>query len=192
MLHNMLAWNLLTLNSADELRDVLEDPDSQSPDLGPPPVAHFEDEGPIKFQSQPNQTEDTVEQDQDGPNPALSINLETRKKRRDSNAKISIRRMSVFQSPPEGGEEGTTPSNDQSAIRTGAKRKLSAREEEESQDTGVEPQGDDFRFSRRTTSSTSDDTAKDAGKDPRILNATDRKVLGNSMSLFPVSSYIWY
>lgn len=178
-----------TMN-ADELRDVLEDPDSQSPDLGPPPVAHFEDEGPIKFQSQPDQTEDAVEQDQDGPNPALSINLETRKKRRDSNAKISIRRMSVFQSPPEGGEEGTTPSDDQSAsVRTGAKRKLSAREEEESQDTGVEPQGDDFRFSRRTTSSTSDDTAKDASKDPRILNATDRRVLGNkSVNTDPILS----
>ena len=182
---------MLTLNSADELREILEDPDSQSPDLGPPPVAHFEDEGPIKFQSQLIQTEDVVEQDQDGPNPALSINLETRKKRRDSNAKISIRRMSVFQSPPEGEEEGTTPSNDRSAsIRTGAKRKLSTREEEESQNTGVEPQGDDFRFSRRTTSSTSDDTAKDASKDPRILNATDRRVLGNSTSLFPVSLYI--
>ncbi|OCL12619.1 hypothetical protein AOQ84DRAFT_385997, partial [Glonium stellatum] len=168
-----------TMN-ADELRDILGDPDSQSPDLGPPPVAHFEDEGPIKFQSQPRQADGTIEQDQDGPNPAISINLETRKKRRDSNAKISIRRMSVFQSPPEGGEEEITTSNDQSvSIRTGAKRKLSAREDEESQETGGEPQGDDFRFSRRNASSASDDSGKDAIKDIQILNVTDRRILGN-------------
>ncbi|KAF1839219.1 shugoshin [Decorospora gaudefroyi] len=123
---------------ADELQHVLEDPDSQSPDIGPPPVSRFENEDPIGFDPSPATEERQEEIGEDG-EPALSVNLETRKKRRESGPKLNIRRVSVFESPEEA-EEGAAKS-----LRTGAKRKFSVQEDEDRNQS----KGDAFRFSRR-------------------------------------------
>ncbi|KAF2466987.1 uncharacterized protein BDR25DRAFT_267752 [Lindgomyces ingoldianus] len=141
-----------TMNT-DELREILEDPDSHSPDLGPPPVSRFEDEGSIAFNPSPT-LEETPAEPAEELEPALSSNLETRKKRRESNPKISIRRVSVFQSPPENSEEGTNK-----AVRAGAKRKLSVREDEEKPNAAGDSQAEAFRFSRRNTPGTIGDNA---------------------------------
>ncbi|KAF2204773.1 hypothetical protein GQ43DRAFT_387274 [Delitschia confertaspora ATCC 74209] len=130
-----------TMN-ADELREMLDAPDSQSPDLGPPPVSRFENEGPIKFDSEPMLVEEPLDEEAEDANPDLSVNLETRKKRRESAPKLKIRRISVFQSPPENSDERT-----ENSIRAGAKRKLSAREEEEKPKVD-NTEGDGFIFSR--------------------------------------------
>ncbi|KAF2184458.1 hypothetical protein K469DRAFT_667022 [Zopfia rhizophila CBS 207.26] len=158
-----------TMN-ADELRGKLEDPDSQSPDLGPPPVSHFENEEPIAFNPSPPPEENEQGETED-PNPALSINLETRKKRRESNPKISIRRVSVFQSPPEDSEDGSGK-----GVRAGAKRKLSVREDDEKTDARAEPQAEAFRFSRRYTPSASQNGASN---ESQPSNDPDRPVLGS-------------
>ncbi|CAN9409208.1 unnamed protein product [Alternaria alternata] len=126
---------------ADELQQVLEDPDSQSPDIGPPPVARFEDEDPIGFDPSPAVEEQREEAGDEG-EPALSVNLETRKKRRESGPKLNIRRVSLFESPEEAEETATKP------LRTGAKRKFSVQEDEEVS----QAKGDAFRFSRRNIS----------------------------------------
>ena len=131
----------LTCRSADELQQVLEDPDSQSPDIGPPPVARFEDEDPIGFDPSPAVEEQREEAGDEG-EPALSVNLETRKKRRESGPKLNIRRVSLFESPEEAEETATKP------LRTGAKRKFSVQEDEEVS----QAKGDAFRFSRRNIS----------------------------------------
>ncbi|KAL1797458.1 hypothetical protein ACET3X_004064 [Alternaria dauci] len=127
---------------ADEIQQASEDPDSQSPDIGPPPVARFEDEDPIGFDPSSAAEEQHEDAGDDG-EPALSVNLETRKKRRESGPKLNIRRVSLFESLEEAEETAAKP------LRTGAKRKFSVQEDEE---VG-QAKGDAFRFSRRNVPS---------------------------------------
>lgn len=137
------AMQLTNICSADELQQVLEDPDSQSPDIGPPPISRFENEDPIGFDPSPVTEETQGETAEDG-EPSLSVNLETRKKRRESGPKLSIRRVSVFESPEETEEASAKP------LRTGAKRKFSVQEDEDAN----QDKGDAFRFSRRGATET--------------------------------------
>jgi hypothetical protein len=142
--YGVLGRTGLTTCSADELQQVLEDPDSHSPDIGPPPVSRFEDEDPIGFNPSPSAEEQREDPAEDG-EPVLSVNLETRKKRRESGPKLNIRRVSVFESPEEPVEDAAKP------LRAGAKRKFTVQEDEDSNQS----KGDAFRFSRRNASSTS-------------------------------------
>ncbi|KAF1926030.1 uncharacterized protein M421DRAFT_68469 [Didymella exigua CBS 183.55] len=133
-----------TMN-ANEIRNMLEDADSQSPDLGPPPTSSFEVEEPIAFDPNPEadgQMDDARVDDAPAVDePALPMNLETRKKRRESGPKLNIRRISVFESPEEAKEKpGKLP-------RTGAKRKFSVQQDEDL----LEAQDEDFNFSRKIT-----------------------------------------
>ncbi|KAH6639627.1 shugoshin [Boeremia exigua] len=124
-----------TMNS-DEIRMMLEDPETQSPDIGPPPTSSFEAEEPIAFDLNPSSDRHTDEvATQDEPvedEPVLPMNLETRKKRRESGPKLNIRRISVFESPEEVKEK---PGK---LMRTGAKRKFSVQEDEERPETHEE------------------------------------------------------
>jgi len=167
---NCIAIGLI-FRSADELREILQDEESQSPDLGPPPVARFENEDPIKFDPESSPAEEPV-YEEPGANPALSINLETRRKRRESNPKLSIRRVSVFQSPPEDSEDAAAKS-----IRAGAKRKLSVREDEAKTNTDDSP-SEGFRFNRVNAQPVSQN---DTAAKPDM--ALERPILGNSESL---------
>ncbi|EUC32152.1 hypothetical protein COCCADRAFT_6041 [Bipolaris zeicola 26-R-13] len=137
---------------ADELQQVLEDPDSQSPDIGPPPISRFDTEDPIGFDPSPVAEEPQEETVEDG-EPSLSVNLETRKKRRESGPKLSIRRVSVFESPEETEEAPAKP------LRTGAKRKFSVQEDEDTN----QAKGDAFRFSRRNAAET-----ETSNEEPRL------------------------
>ncbi|KAJ4986473.1 shugoshin c terminal domain-containing protein [Stagonosporopsis vannaccii] len=132
-----------TMN-ADEIRNLLENPESQSPDLGPPPTSSFEVEEPIVFDPTPNPDQHMEDIGaEEGPaedEPALPMNLETRKKRRESGPKLNIRRISVFESPEEAKEK---PGK---LVRTGAKRKFSVQEDLDQ----PRVQDDGFDFSRRT------------------------------------------
>jgi hypothetical protein len=125
--------------------------------------------------------------------PALSVNLETRKKRRDSTSRLTIRRMSVFHSPPdkiedENGNGGGKVINQAPPVRAGAKRKLAAREDE----TKGDAKPVEFTFSRRgaeTPEESSTESQTKAEAKPRLrkeaLNGgtttlPERKALGNS------------
>jgi hypothetical protein len=121
----------------------------------------------------------------------MSVNLETRRKRRDSSAKLAIRRMSVFHSPPERIEDengGPGKSINQALpIRAGAKRKLAAREE----DGKAETRSEGFIFSRKGASTPDEDAAKSESK-PRArkestvgpgTSLSDRRALGESKFL---------
>ena len=156
-----------TMN-ADEIRNMLEDPDSQSPDLGPPPTSSFEVEEPIAFDPNPGQDEhmdDAPAEDE----PALPMNLETRKKRRESGPKLNIRRISVFESP-EDIKEKEKPGK---LVRTGAKRKFSVQEDE----VRSEAQKDSFDFSRRSAPETE---TEETSEEPRAASPA-RPVLNSSM-----------
>lgn len=155
---------------------MLADPDSQSPDIGPPPVAHFESEEPIAFNpSRPANGQ--AEEPPEDVEPALPINLEARKKRRESGPKSDLRRVSFFGSPPEDPEE--RPSK---GVRTGAKRKFSVQEDD---DKAVKTNTTEaFRFSRRNPSSADDndnDNDNDAPDgDGERPQSPSRPALGNS------------
>ncbi|KAF2004837.1 hypothetical protein P154DRAFT_584926 [Amniculicola lignicola CBS 123094] len=139
----------LTVDSADELRGIMDDPDSQSPDIGPPPIARFDSEEPIVFNGNPTAEQDDQDQQMDAPEEALPITLETRRRRRESGPRLNIRRVSVFQSPPNTVEEGSDTWG--KGVKAGAKRKLSVREDEEK--TNAQSETEPFRFSRRNTPS---------------------------------------
>ncbi|KAF2740705.1 hypothetical protein EJ04DRAFT_163462 [Polyplosphaeria fusca] len=148
-----------TMNS-DEIRDLLDNQDSQSPDIGPPPVSRFESDEPIAFERSPP-SESLAEEVMEDAEHTLPVNLETRKKRRESGPKLSIRRVSVFQSHSEGSDENTSK-----AVRAGAKRKLSVREDDDKTDMRRGTQAETFTFSRRNT------PTPDANDD--IVNTGDR------------------
>jgi hypothetical protein len=129
----------------DEIQAVrLSDQSSNdSPDLGPPPIAHFNIEDPVKQVSPTaSRTSPHVLQDDELP-AALSINLETRRKRKDGQPRLEIRQHSILaQSPRKADGEPST------MLRTGAKRKLADRD----LDKPVKPAAkDDFSFIRKTT-----------------------------------------
>ena len=95
------------------------------------------------------------------------MNLETRKKRRESGPKMNIRRVSVFESPEELEEDAAK------STRTGAKRKFSVQGDEEKD----EQKGDAFRFSRRNNSNAQE--VQEHGQNPRPASPA-RPVLGAS------------
>ncbi|KAI4752895.1 hypothetical protein E4T52_10124 [Aureobasidium sp. EXF-3400] len=162
----------------------LSDHSNPSPDIGPPPIVHFDNEDPIKFDplcTEADQTdyaehEDQPTSDNDESLPTkLSVNLETRRKRRDS--KVQLRRSSLL--PPDLDED------DQPQLtRTSAKRKLSVRDVEDDVEKRVSK--DDFKFSRRSSIAADSKNTEPVTAPTNILEETEtpallpeRKVLGN-------------
>ncbi|KAJ4357898.1 uncharacterized protein N0V89_002475 [Didymosphaeria variabile] len=157
------AYPRVTMN-AEELQDILDAPDSQSPDIGPPPVSHFDIEEPIAFKHSPS---DDVQSDIacDGEEVVLPMNIEPRRKRRESGPRI--RRMSLFESPREEPEEKPKEKSEEvpeKPVRTGAKRKFSVQED----DDKSQPQAEPFQFSRRGTPASTDEDNTD-GERPLAL-----------------------
>jgi hypothetical protein len=147
---------------------MLDGADSQSPDIGPPPVSRFHNEGPITFNADEDDQEQKDEGNPDG-EPALSINLETRKKRRESGPKLNIRRVSIFESPPENAEDEPPKTT-----KTGSKRKFSVQEDEDKNQSNTEP----FRFSRRNAPGSETEASNEAS---RPLSP-ERPILASSKS----------
>ncbi|KAL1628033.1 hypothetical protein SLS56_006074 [Neofusicoccum ribis] len=179
-------------SSTEELRAVLTDAAEESPDLGPPPVAHFTDEDPIKFDPKPaieDENDDMeVDQKDEEPLPAtLSVNLETRKKRRDS-SKLDLRKMSVFQSPGEDDTARASESEDSQPSKMGKKRKLSATAEDTNGEAGEKDYRDDFRFSRRSGDRDNRQPLETSHKQNTKLDPTmaaERKALGDKTNTSP-------
>lgn len=132
---------------ADDLQPIrLSDQSSNgSPDLGPPPVAHFDYEDPVKnaspLTSKTSPPKPETENDDEALPAALTVNLETRRKRKDSSSRLEIRRSSLL------GETAAKIEEEKpSILRTGAKRKLADREN----DKPIKPPSKgDFTFSRK-------------------------------------------
>jgi hypothetical protein len=132
-----------------EIQRLVEDnvEASESPDLGPPPVAHFDVPDPIKFEPwrmvADNRSLSTDEEEV----MVNSTNLETRRKRRVSSF---LQNTSSLTKEP--GSAATEAQASDSSLNPGSKRKLSAREEDDSMNT-VSKSSDDFSFQRRSTTS---------------------------------------
>ena len=115
---------------------------TDSPEIGPPPVSQFVDEEPVKIDLPTRPKKDSHE-DLSELDPALSVNLEQRRKRRDSSSNSESRLSSKVE--PESVEKESTRS-----LKTGAKRKLSARDDEEPEAAtkSTEFSLDGFKFTR--------------------------------------------
>jgi hypothetical protein len=115
-----------------------------SPDLGPPPVAHFDRLEPIAYT---NDNETTAEKISEAVKKAddelLLASVETRRKRKDGPSKLEMRRSSILALSPVKTEADTA----NTMLRTGAKRKLADREAEKPPPSLNQ---DDFTFSRRS------------------------------------------
>ncbi|KAH0307566.1 hypothetical protein KCU71_g9074, partial [Aureobasidium melanogenum] len=157
---------------------------NQSPDIGPPPIVHFDNEDSIKFDplsaetDQPSYSEqdDHPTSDHESLPANLSVNLETRRKRKDS--KVQLRRSSLL--PPDLDDDDDQPQ----LTRTSAKRKLSMRDVEDEVEKRVVK--DDFKFSRRSSLAadfmntepvTAPAESLEDTETPTLL--PERKVLGN-------------
>lgn len=120
--------------SAEELLGIFSDQDNvaDSPDLGPPPVAHFEEGDPVKFEPARGSAPTTDAEDGSAQN-RLFANLETRRKRRESHVAQTKIHGTADPQPlhpdPSSPADSSTPLVSQS-LRSSAKRKLNATEEE--------------------------------------------------------------
>jgi hypothetical protein len=152
------AW--LTMCSSDEMREM---DDSQSPDIGPPPVSRFESEDPIKFDPTPTAEEQAEHAVEEG-EAHLPSNLEMRRKRRESGPQPRC----MFEAPSEEAVE-----EPKKTVRAGAKRKFSVQED----DDKAKPQAEPFRFSRRNTPAPSDNASSNEQPRPQ---SPERPVLGSS------------
>lgn len=180
-----------TMNAEEVKATRLSDHSNESPDLGPPPVARFECEDPIKFDAQAGQdAQQPAKSADDDELPAnLSVNLETRKKRKDGQSKLEIRRHSILPppSPPNSDAETIAP-----ILRTAAKRKLADRELDRPSKTASST---DFMFSRKTAAeppkpvaSTDAETEKpvELVEVPTLSPKANRRVLGDkSVNMSP-------
>ncbi|KAF2759449.1 hypothetical protein EJ05DRAFT_474557, partial [Pseudovirgaria hyperparasitica] len=157
---------------AEDIKGLFINGTMESPDLGPPPVAHFQDEDPIKCDLPvTNRRVSALEDGDDVQDMAdiLPANLETRRRRRDS----SSRRKSMFEpsiDDRDSSEAGSvSESND--PPRTGSKRKLSAREDDGTAVQGIAT-NDDSHYIRKTSAEPVIDTA------PPPNPQQTRKILG--------------
>ncbi|KAF7953312.1 hypothetical protein EAE96_006523 [Botrytis aclada] len=121
------------------LAEVVAD-NEDSPDIGPPPVSQFVEEDPVKIDLAGKLAYER--EDEPSLDPVISTNLEQRKKRKDSMVASDIRKNSRLELPAKRENTGT--------LKSGAKRKLSAREDEELESTNASDI-DDFQFTRVST-----------------------------------------
>ena len=110
---------------------ILGDPANtpESPDLGPPPIAHFEDGDPVKNDADYPKTSREETAENVIPN-ILPANLETRKKRREGTKHSETRRLDPDTTNPLHSSDNTIYEPHQ-PLKSGAKRKLSARDDDE-------------------------------------------------------------
>lgn len=120
-----------------------------SPELGPPPVAHFEAGDPIKFDSghdefQPEAGAETKEM----LDPTLLVNLETRRRRRESSRREEDAQADPLQMQASDSGETDGQTKWEHTLKSGAKRKFSARESNGDLDSASAPTKSDFEYHR--------------------------------------------
>ena len=118
---------------------------NDSPDLGPPPIVHFEGDDPIKFRSakESPRMDNPRDNEIDFP-PSIFANLETRKKRRESSNLSQASKqytLDAESSPPK--QITKSDALSKHPLKSGAKRKFHTRDEDED----IPPEG--FRADRK-------------------------------------------
>ncbi len=134
----------MTCHRREEILNIVSDnavDTTDSPDIGPPPVSQFVDEDPVKIDL-PKRTRKDDSEDPADLDPALSVNLEQRRKRKDSTGPVEPKK-------PSKDDEATREASVASvALKVGAKRKLSVREDEDAHPKTDSSSPDDFKYTR--------------------------------------------
>ncbi|KAL2071516.1 hypothetical protein VTL71DRAFT_12751 [Oculimacula yallundae] len=156
---------ILNLVSNAEAADTTD-----SPEIGPPPVSQFVDEDPVKIdlpkRSRKEEVAETADLD-----PVLSINLEQRRKRKDSSIPSELKRNSKPESTSSHGIREATGS-----LKTGAKRKLNVRDDEEPETSNqTRPSSpDDFNYTRVANDNKSKPKASASAQSERASSKSTR------------------
>ena len=180
----------LTWCSTEELRILLPDETNitDSPDLGPPPVAHFDDGDPVKYDKSPLIESGNAAEESDLPGDLAFANLETRRKRKDNNAP-----KESLQSEKLNDQNQRSAASSSQILKQGAKRKLSTRDDGDGI-SAVSSDTNPFSFVRRSeTQSVPEETSRhpaagnkstaasrNKGKDGAPSRGASRKALGES------------
>lgn len=141
--------------SAEELLGIFPDQANitDSPDLGSPPVAHFEEGDPVKFDADRGSAPPVDATDGPVQHP-LFANLETRRKRRES---TNMAQAKVYETtdpqplPPDTSSSADVAARVVQPLRSSAKRKLNTEEENKSRGEAAEKSlqdENDFMFNR--------------------------------------------
>lgn len=141
------------------LRDDARDDATDSPDLGPPPVAHFDEAEPVTFDARrsPGRMSTDLIEESERPSRPPSASVETRRKRRTSTLLQSSDLDRTATLEPADMEAKVVAQEEepvkkvvqppQSILKTGAKRKLGVSELEDT--SRISRELDDFIFQRR-------------------------------------------
>jgi hypothetical protein len=154
---------MLTLKRRQEIMDLVADAEADttdSPEIGPPPVSQFVDEDPVKI-ALPKKGRNEDKEDLSGLDPSLSINLEQRRKRKDSAGPSEAKRSSKVEAQL-GVREAA------GSLKTGAKRKLSVRDDEEHEAPAQPRSPDDFKFTRVASEDRTKSTQVPSDKSGRV------------------------
>ena len=120
----------MTSNSANELQGIFTETGNltDSPDLGPPPIAHFEEGEAVKLETDPQSLRSPSKQ----ATPAeLTKDLESRRRRRESIHRGGANGEN--HTIPEQGQNEEEDSTRSIGLKTGSKRKLNTRDSEQEQ-----------------------------------------------------------
>lgn len=149
-----------TLESSEvqALKDDVPDDATESPELGPPPVAHFDEAEAVTFNARrsPRRTSTELIDETERSSRTSTVGIENRRKRRISTLLHSsdLDKTEMLETEdakaPEVEQEPVkkaVPAQPQSVLKTGAKRKLEVSELEDT--SRVSKELDDFIFQRR-------------------------------------------
>ena len=141
----LLVHELTDCNSSRDLHGILSDPGNvtDSPELGPPPVAHFEEPEQIRAMD--------IGED-DLPSTIGRVNLESRRRRRESSHQKDGRAALIFEDIDTNSATASTDT-DHARFSSGAKRKLNMRESEDNEAFSTVKEKGEFEFSRKKTGS---------------------------------------
>ena len=180
---------------------------TDSPDLGPPPIAHFDEGDPIKFDTTQKISPEITEE----PQPKLPVNLEARKRRRESSHQVDVGMKNAITDSHEYTASIATAMAPSQLMKPSTKRKLSARDDDDlptmvdepgKQRSQLDRPGSELRISDNGPTKSmpsemikaADERVADAeipskggkdskdGKGKSMVTATGRKALGPSKS----------
>lgn len=139
-------------------------------------MAHFEEGDPIKFDAGQKVEEPAPDIGEEIPQ-ALSANLETRRKRRESSRSGDLGRLQKTESSAaQRGNDllATSSAGSSQSLKSGAKRKLSVREDEEHMDASKSVEKEAFRFHRRNAPLIAPENSRTSAN--KVANLVSNKV----------------
>ena len=151
---------------------------TDSPDLGPPPVAHFDEGDPIKFDAtqrlSPESTEDAPQR--------LSVNLETRKRRRESSHQIDVGAKNSNIDSHEYTASTATAMAPSQPMKPSTKRKFNARDDGELPTMADERGKQGSHINRRGSELPISDNGLTNSVPSEIIKAADERVADAAIS----------